>query len=293
MRKTRYFPYGRLSGALMALFAAIILLAAPVRAEEAWEEWTAFEETSQMSVDHGPWAKLLKKYVKSRKKGPNLVDYAGLKANEADKAALDAYVAALEGVTVSELNRDEQYSYWANLYNALTVKVVTEHYPVKSIKDIGISPGFFSSGPWKAKLLTIEGRKVSLDDIEHRILRPIWKDPRTHYVLNCASIGCPDLPVKPLDPAKLDAQLDAAAKAYIGAERGARFEEGRLILSSIYDWYGSDFGGKPAAIIAHLKEFAPAALKAKLEETRRIYDYEYDWSLNEWRGDEDEKGANE
>lgn len=288
MSKNRYFPYGRLSGALMAFFAAALLISAPARAEEAWQEWTAFEEASQMSVDHGAWAKLLKKYVKSRKKGPNLVDYAGLKANEADKAALDAYVAGLEAVTVSELNRDEQYAYWANLYNALTVKVVTEHYPVESIKDIGISPGFFSAGPWKAKLLTIEGRKVSLDDIEHRILRPIWKDPRTHYVLNCASIGCPDLPLTPLDPAKLSKQLDAAAKAYISAERGARFEEGRLILSSIYDWYGGDFGGKPAAIIAHLKEFAPAGLKAKLEATSRIYDYEYDWSLNEWRGDDKE-----
>ena len=90
-------------------------------------------------------------------------------------------------------SRDEQLAYWINLYNALTVKVILDHYPVKSILDIDISPGWFSIGPWGKKLVAVEGVEISLDDIEHRILRPIWRDPRIHYALNCAAVGCPNL----------------------------------------------------------------------------------------------------
>ena len=98
----------------------------------------------------------------------------------------------MSDLTITDYNKKEQLAYWINLYNSLTIKVVLEHYPVKSIKEIKLS-GIFKPGPWKKELVIIEGKKLSLDNIEHDILRPIWKDNRVHYAVNCASIGCPNL----------------------------------------------------------------------------------------------------
>ena len=112
-----------------------------------------------------------------------------------DKQALDAYLETLSNIQVQSLKPTEQFSYWINVYNALTVKTVLEHYPVKSIREISLGgsliPSFITggTGPWQAKLIQIDGESVALDDIEHRILRPLFKDNRIHYAVNCASIG--------------------------------------------------------------------------------------------------------
>ena len=187
----------------------------------------------------------------------------------------------MQGVAIRKFSRPEQRAYWTNLYNALTVKVVLDHYPVASIMKIDISPGLFAKGPWKKKLLAIEGEKVSLDDIEHRILRPIWKDPRTHYAVNCASLGCPNLPMQAFTSANTEELLDAGARAYVNHARGARIDKGRLTVSSIYDWFESDFGGSEAGVIEHLRKYAEPALAKQLAGVKRIADDDYDWSLND------------
>ncbi|MGK2740967.1 DUF547 domain-containing protein [Tepidicaulis sp. LMO-SS28] len=285
-----------LKGAAALFCLAVALLLAPFgaisgmrAAEGGWEVWAAHDPESGMRLDHSAFAAILAKYARPQESGPVLFDYAGLKAAPEDMAALGAYLEDMQAITVSRLNRDAQFSYWVNLYNALTVKVVTDHYPVESIRDVGISPGLFSRGPWGAKLLSIEGREVSLDDIEHRILRPLWQDARIHYVVNCASIGCPDLPLEPLEAAGLDARLDAAARAYIASARGARLESGKLIVSRIYDWYAEDFGDSDEAVIAHLMNYAEEDFKSALGRVSRISDYEYDWSLNDAARDGDER----
>ena len=99
----------------------------------------------------------------------------------------------MRGIAISNYNRAEQKAYWINVYNAVTVDVILSRYPVASMRDINISPGFLARGPWGAKLFSVEEEKLSLDDIEHRILRPIWKDNRVHYALNWASLGSPNL----------------------------------------------------------------------------------------------------
>ena len=111
--------------------------------------------------------------------------------SEEDLEILDDYLQMLESVQVTDLNPDEQFAYWINLYNALTIWVILEHYPVESIQDI--SYGLLTRGPWKENLATVEGVDLSLDDIEHEILRPVFQDNRIHYAVNCASIGCPNL----------------------------------------------------------------------------------------------------
>jgi hypothetical protein len=260
--------------ALMAF--SLAALAAPKA--EVWERWEVHTQ-SKVDVIHDDWNTLLERYVKPDRAGVNRIAYG--KVSAADRKRLDAYVDGLQNVAISKFSRAVQRAYWINLYNATTVKVVLDHYPVPSITKINISPGLFAKGPWKKKLLTIEGESVSLDDIEHRILRPIWQDPRTHYSVNCASVGCPNLLPRAFTAANMDELLDEAARGYVNSPRGARVESGELIVSSIYVWFQADFGGDDAGVIAHLKKYAAPALAKQLRGVDVIDRDEYDWTLND------------
>jgi len=138
----------------------------------------------------------------------------------------------------------------------------------------------FSDGPWERKLLDVAGEQLSLNDIEHRILRPIWKDPRIHYAVNCASIGCPNLAAEPYRGATVEAQLDDAARAYVNHPRGVMIDGDRLVVSKIYTWFADDFGGGEKSVIVHLKRYALPELTAQLNRFEAINGYEYDWGLN-------------
>ncbi len=272
--------FNRVLWGIVAL-SALLLLTAPLHAApkaELWERWTAHDPGSTATVDNSAWTAFLEKYLKVDPNGLNRLDYAGV--TPADKIALDDYVALLSATPVSTLNRDVQYAYWLNFYNALTVQVVLDHMPVDSIMDISISPGLFSRGPWGKKLVTVEGEELSLDDMEHRILRPIWRDPRIHYGVNCASVGCPDLVTPAYDPATLDKVLTENAIAYINSPRGVLVEGSSVTVSKIYDWFIEDFDNSEAGILAHLKQYATGPTRQALEQINDIDDYEYDWSLN-------------
>jgi hypothetical protein len=267
-----------LGGLLAPPMAAAPVGAAPKA--ELWARWERHDPGSTVRVDHGAWARFLQLYVRRSGDGIARVDYGAVTA--ADLQELAGYVAKLAEVPVSRLNRGEQMAYWINLYNALTVQVVLDHYPVKSIRDIGISPGLFSRGPWGRKLVEVEGEPVSLDDIEHRILRPIWRDPRVHYAVNCASLGCPDLLPRPLAAHDLDHALDMAAIAFVNHPRGARVEaDGALHVSSIYVWFKDDFGGDDAGVIRHLMAYADPDLAMRLQRVGEIGGDGYDWRLND------------
>ena len=198
----------------------------------------------------------------------------------ADRAALESYLDRLQATEVSALSRDEQLAFWVNLYNARTVALILEHYPVTSIRDITF--GFLSFGPWDEPMLLVEGRILSLNDVEHQIVRPVWQDQRVHYVLNCAASGCPNLGLTAYRGATIDAAMDAAARAYVNDPRGVRFgADGRLTVSKIYGWFQEDFGGDHAGVLRELRRYAEPGLMARLEGRERIDDYDYDWSLND------------
>ncbi len=283
MHSPRFIPERpRFAAAIVGLMLASFLpasLSFGAPRAEAWARWERSDETSGETVDHSAFSGFLTRYVRPDATGLNRVDYRAVSAK--DRRALKSYLQHLQETEVSRLGRDQQRAFWTNLYNALTVEVVLEHYPVASIRDIKISPGFFSTGPWGKKLARVEGVRVSLDDIEHRILRPIWKDPRTHYAVNCASIGCPNLLTEAFEADALDEQLDAAARGYVNHPRGARVTDGELEVSSIYSWFESDFGGSEKAVIAHLREYAEPALRERLRGIDSIDDHDYDWSLND------------
>ena len=231
--------------------------------------------------DHAPWDALLSRYVVENADGVNRVDYARWKASEADRAVLAGYIRGLEAARPSALTRNEQFAYWANLYNAVTVDTVIGRYPVASIRDIRSEGGGLKGliGPWQTRKVTVEGRRLSLDEIENAVMRPTFRDPRVHYSLNCASIGCPNLPRHAFHGASLDADLDAAARAYINHPRGVQITPEGLRLSSIYTWYADDFG-TAAQLRAHLERYSSPALAAQIRATPHIAGYGYDWKLN-------------
>lgn len=269
------------AGARAASLLALISYAAAATTEPADLFREAANDPS-VTVDHSAWDRLLQTYVHPGDDGLNRVDYASFQAN--GHAELKQYLERLRAVDPRTLSRSEQFAFLANLYNAKTIDIVLDHYPVPSIKNISLGGGLFAAftgGPWKAKVLTLQGVEFSLDDIEHGVLRPLFKDPRAHYSVNCASVGCPNLQTHAFTGARLDAQLDAAAKAYINSPRGASFSEGRLAVSSIYEWFKLDFGGDDLGVLRHLRKYATPPLKPKLDSAKSISGHQYDWSLND------------
>ena len=239
-------------------------------------------ETTTEAVDHAPWDRQLKIYVKPGADGLNRVDYAAVKAEALP--ALRAYIGTLTRADPSKLDRNEQFALLANLYNAKTLEIVASHYPVESIKDISLGGGLaamLSGGPWKAKVVKFRGIGLSLDDIEHGILRPIFKDPRVHYAVNCASIGCPNLRAEAFTGAKLNQQLEQAASDYVNSKRGVRFENRKPVVSSIYVWYIDDFGGTGQGVLDHLRRYAAPDLKRRLTGVKSLGGHDYDWTLND------------
>jgi hypothetical protein len=199
------------------------------------------------AVDYGTYAELLQAHVRD-----GVVDYAGFKA---DEARLDDYLARNGRVNPESLSREDRFAYYINAYNAWTIKLILTGYPgVKSIKDLG---GLLQS-PWKKPFVKIDGRTLTLDEIEHSILRPQFKDARVHFAIVCASKGCPPLIAQP----------------YRGAVLDDRFE-----VSSIFKWFGEDFGN----LFDFYIRYAQGDLKQALQSGRdriRIGYLDYDWSLN-------------
>jgi hypothetical protein len=224
---------------------------------------------ASVKVDNSVYAELLKKYVKE-----GVVDYQGFKNEETN---LDQYLKVLEKTDSSKLSRNEQFAFYINAYNAWTIKLILSGYPgVKSIKEFG---SLFKS-PWKKKLARIDGQIVTLDHIEHGILRPTYKDPRVHFAVNCASKGCPPLRSEPYRGDLLDQQLDEMARAFINDPRRHRLEGKKLYVSSIFKWFKEDFNDD---IVGFFQEYAQGDLKKQLDSSReeiKVKYLSYDWSLN-------------
>ena len=266
--------------AVIALVSGLSLSAASAAPRaDLWPRWQAHDPASTETIDHRQWSQLLQRYGVRGEDG--IIRFAYGRFTGADKQALKRYIERLGSTAVSSLNRGEQFALWINLYNALTVDLILTNYPVSSILKLNISPGFFSIGPWGKKLVSVEGEELSLNDIEHRILRPIWRDPRIHYAVNCAALGCPNLVLEAYTAENIDGLLEAAAEAHVNDPRGTRIENGELIVSSIYRWFVADFGGGDAGVLRHLRQYARGGLAEKLAGINQIAADHYDWSIND------------
>lgn len=278
-------PPQPLVAAVHALIVTMLVTVAPATAQSIQSRFAKHTAGSTATVDHSIWDRQTKAYVVTGPDRLNRVRYAAWKKE--GRADLERYLALLQSTNVDSLDRREQMAFWTNLYNAKTIAIVLEAHPVKSIKDISLGGTLlarFTGGPWKAKVMKVAGVDLSLDDVEHAILRPIFKDPRIHYAVNCASIGCPNLMRGALNGANLEAQLDAGAKAYVNHARGISVNGGKVTASSIYDWFQEDFGGSAKSVLDHVRRYAAPELLAKLKGIGSIDAFGYDWALNETDG---------
>jgi hypothetical protein len=245
----------------MAFFFLSTMLASI--APQAW---------ATQKVDHRLYAELLAQHTRD-----GLVNYASFKT---EQAKLKAYLEHLAGINPDALGRDDAFAYYLNLYNAATIDLVLENYPgIDSIKDIG---GFFGN-PWKIEFITLNDKKVHLDHVEHEILRPTYKDPRLHFAVNCASLGCPPLHDKPFEGDSLDATLDELTRQNMADPAHTRLEGDDLYVSKVFDWFGEDWGGKEDKV-AFVRKYSSPARATEIDRVGDSLDLKYsdwDWTLND------------
>lgn len=254
--------------ALLAM-AGVPALAAPI---------DAFRPRGTGGADHAAFDRLLQIHVKPDKNGYNRVDYRGFAAS--GHTDLKSYLDLLEKARPSAFGRAEAHAFWINLYNAKTLDVVLDNYPVRSIKTINLGGGgLFGRGPWSKTLIRVEARDLSLDDVEHRIVRPLFADPMSHYALNCASYSCPNLATRAFTGANLDSLMAGNAAAYVNHARGVMVAGGAITASRLYSWYASDFGGR-GHLKRHWNRFATPRLKSAIA-AARLDGFVYDWALND------------
>lgn len=226
---------------------------------------------------HDDYDTLLERYVVDDR----WVDYPAWHQSEEDRGRLERYLDEMAAVEASALDRDEALAYWINLYNALTLDLILDHYPVTSIKDLG---GVLTSA-WEKELVEVEGRALTLDQIENDVIRPRFEDPRIHFALNCAAVSCPPLPSFAYTASLLESQLERVTRravrdpAWVDLQRCQTYGKGTIRLSKIFDWYAEDFGGE-AGIRRFLARYRPEEKLPLQNEGCRLDYLDYDWSLN-------------
>lgn len=221
------------------------------------------------TFDHSLFDELLGKYIKDGK-----VDYQGIKSEE---QKLDQYLALLDATDPETLSRDEQFAFYANAYNAYTIKLIVENYPVESIKDLG---SLFKT-PWKKEFAKLGGKVYTLDNIEHDILRPQFQDPRVHFAINCAAKDCPPLYPEAFWANLLDEQLERNTRAFLNNPEKTYLKENTLYVTSIFKWFKEDFENDPLSFVL---KYAEGDFKKELEAKTgsiKVKYLSYDWSLNE------------
>lgn len=216
-------------------------------------------QSQPLLLAHTDWSKLLAKYVDTL----GMVNY---KAWQHDRSALDQYLNFLSGTDLASLSRKEVIAFWINAYNAFTVKLILDHYPVQSIMDLD------DGKSWDIRRIEIAGRYYSLNEIEHEILFRDYPDPRYHFALVCAARSCPPLMNTAWEANSLDSMLDVRTRHFIRDSRFNRFQSGEAAVSQLFNWYGDHFG----PIISFLNKYLPTPLPP----TTVIRFLEYDWSLN-------------
>lgn len=205
------------------------------------------------------------------------VDYEALRRDSRDLDAWLSDAAKVPEVAFSGWPRPERLAFLLNLYNAATLRLILDHHPVASIRKIG--PVWDPNKAWKLPVVPAFGRRVTLNQLEHELIRPVFKEPRVHFALVCAAKGCPPLRSEAYDAARLEAQLDDQAKVFLGQRTKNRADAAARTahLSPIFKWYMEDFGGSKAAVLRYLKPWLAA------EEGWAVEWTDYDWSLNEER----------
>ena len=245
--------------------------------ESLGRNWRASERVSMNRIGHSRFDKLLKKHVD----GDGYVDYSAWKKSAADRRELQTYLAELGR---ADLNRREskqsQLAFWINAYNAVTIEGILQVYPTSSIRKHTSRFGGYNI--WKHLPLTVGGKKFSLNDIEHKILRNMG-EPRIHFAIVCASVGCPRIRNEAYTADKLNAQLKDNTQDFFSRSKNFQVERGTIKLSSILKWFGSDFGGSKSAVLSYIRPYLPKTAQPLANSRTRVEYLDYDWRLNDQR----------
>jgi hypothetical protein len=230
---------------------------------------------SDFDHSHALFGKVLDAFV-----ADGWVNYAGLEQNPAD---LKAYLGQLASISRTEFvkwSEPEQIAFLSNLYNAATLQLIIDHYPVQSIKKIG---GRWK-GPWKQEVVSLFGEKVTLDHVEHDLIRKDYNEPRVHFALVCAARSCPPLRGEPYTPEKLDEQLEDQGRIFMNTPSKNRvdLENRTAYLSKIFKWFGGDFEEASGSVPAFVRPYFPKDISKQLEDGKFAVEYmDYDWALND------------
>jgi uncharacterized membrane protein YdjX (TVP38/TMEM64 family) len=242
-------------------------------------------ESGHAIFDHSTWGALLAEGTYD-----GLVDYPFFQTHLPD---LDAYLERIASADLGELAPTELEALLINSYNALTIRTILDHPNVTSIRQI--------DGVWTRISHLVGGHELTLDNLEHNLLRPFFRDPRIHFAVNCASQSCAPLPRWAFDGGQLDAQLDERTRSFLGNEANVRIEDGALVLSRYFDWYGEDFveeGWSPKAatipeFVARYSRSEVAEFVAQSSGQPPVRFTDYDWSLNAHRPPDVSVGSGE
>jgi ribosomal protein S18 len=212
------------------------------------------------NFDYKNYGQFLKKYVSENGK----VNYENISKG---KTELTSIIKQFEKNTPkNNWSKNEKLAYWINAYNAYTIQLIINNYPLKSIKDI--------NDPWDKEFILVENNKISLGHIEHKILRKM-NEPRIHFAINCASFSCPNLKNYPFEPGKLESQLQVVAKSFLNDKTKNILSPNEIKISAIFDWFGDDFKTKGSLI-----DFLNGYSTTKINKNAKIIFLEYNWNLN-------------
>lgn len=244
-----------------------------------WAYWDKANEANRSVIDHGDWNRILHRFVVwSEDSGVNRFNYAALDSKE--QRNLQGYIDRLENLDPRNYSRLEQKAYWMNLYNALSVQAVLGNYSAALEAQNSAGSNAVLDEAWDKNRVKVAGKKLSLNDIEHRILRPIWKDHRIHFGLNCASLGCPNMPPMAFTARTLKTQLKDAGRLFVNDDRGVQYVDGQLRVSRIFDWYREDFARDDKALLKLFAHYASDRKALYLLGFNGSIDYHYDTRLN-------------
>jgi len=231
--------------------------------KEAIKERPAKPEKAEAFVgfpSHSIFDGLLKAHVSAS----GVVDYAGLKSKEAE---LDKYLKNLENHgPETTWNRDQELAFWINAYNAYTIKLILNNYPVASITDL------HGGKPWDVKWINLNGKTLSLNNIENDIIRPKYNEPRIHFAVNCAAKSCPPILNAAYKAKSLESQLESQTKKFVNNSKFNTLGKNAIEVSKIFDWYGVDFGSVASFFVRYADTTVKPSAKVSFKE--------YDWSLN-------------
>ena len=270
---------GRRAGWCVGVMIAVVVVATQttVSAKDPLGRlWNAVQRVSIDEIDHTALDKLLKKHVDK----DGYVDYRTWYASKADRQALRAYLSLLSRANPSaEAGREARLAFWINAYNAVTLVGIMQEYPTSSIRNH--TARLFGYNIWKELPLIVGPSQYSLEHIEHQILRKM-REPRIHFAIVCASVGCPRLRNEAYTTARLSEQLSDNASDFFARPQNFRVSGNTLYVSSILDWFGEDFGKSQSQRMAYLKPFLPKSVRPIATRAgARVAYLDYNWNLND------------